>query len=151
MKKIIISIIVFACFSFADWHHNLDDVKLIAKKEHRLILLNFSGSDWCAPCNRLRTEIFESDVFKKFAEQKLVLLNADFPRMKKNQLSQKQQEINNALADKYNSKGSFPLTLLLDADGKVLQEWDGYPKVKTTEEFLVQLQAITDAVNTSNN
>jgi thioredoxin-related protein len=130
--------------SFTEWHHNMDEAKSLAKKEHHLILLNFSGSDWCAPCNRLRTEIFESDMFKNFADRNLVLLNADFPRMKKNQLSAKQQQINDALADKYNSKGAFPLTLLLDADGKIVQQWEGFPKMKT-EEFIDRVRTFTDA------
>ena len=64
--------------------------------------------------------------------------------MKKNQLSPAQQKINNALADKYNNKGLFPLTLLLDADGKVLQQWDGFPKMKT-EEFIEQIRTFTEA------
>ena len=34
---------------------------------------------------------------------------------------------NDALADKYNPEGKFPYTLLLDANGKVLKAWDGYP------------------------
>lgn len=36
-------------FSTARWHYNLEDAKQLAKKEHKHILLNFSGSDWCGP------------------------------------------------------------------------------------------------------
>ncbi len=144
MKYSVLLLTVLLCMSFTDWHHNMDEAKTIAQKEHRLILLNFSGSDWCGPCNRMRTEIFESDVFKKFADENLVLVNADFPRMKKNQLSPKQQQLNDGLADKYNSKGAFPLTVLLDADGKVLQQWDGFPKM-TTDEFLTQIFSFVNA------
>jgi len=135
---------VMCCMSFTDWYHNMEEAKLLAKKEHRLILLNFSGSDWCGPCNRMRTEIFESDLFQQFSSNNLILLNADFPRMKKNQLSASQQKINDALADQYNSKGAFPLTLLLDADGKVLQQWDRFPKMKTAE-FIEQIKTFTEA------
>ncbi len=142
--RIFFLIAVAGCLSFTEWHYNIDEAKILAKKEHRLILLNFSGSDWCGPCNRMRTEIFESDLFQQFSANNLILLNADFPRMKKNQLSPAQQKINNALADKYNNKGLFPLTLLLDADGKVLQQWDGFPKMKT-EEFIEQIRTFTEA------
>jgi thioredoxin-related protein len=139
MLKLFIIIVGICCLSFIDWHYSLDEAKQLAKKEHRHILLNFSGSDWCGPCIRMHREIFESETFKKVSDSDLVMLNADFPRMKKNQLSPKQQEMNNALADKYNSKGSFPLTVLLDADGKVLKEWDGFPKTKT-EIFIEELR-----------
>ena len=87
--------------SFINWHNNFEDAKQLARKEHKHILLNFSGSDWCGPCIRLHKEIFESEPFQKFAETNLVLVNADFPRLKKNQLSSSQQKINDAIADKY--------------------------------------------------
>ena len=62
------------------------------------------------------------------ADTELVLVNADFPRNKKNQLSADQQKLNDEMADKYNSQGKFPFTLLLNADGKVLETWDGLPE-----------------------
>ena len=65
------------------WHFNMQEAQLIAKKEHRYILLNFSGSDWCGPCIMLRKEIFDDPAFSAFADTTLVLVNADFPRMKK--------------------------------------------------------------------
>lgn len=112
------------------WHLNMREAREIAQKEHRYILLNFSGSDWCGPCIMLRKEIFDDPVFSDFADSALVLVNADFPRMKKNQLSKEQQQLNDRLADQYNSQGKFPLTLLLNADGKVVKEWEGNPSVK---------------------
>lgn len=73
------------------------------------------------------------------ADTELVMVNADFPRKKKNQLTAQQQEMNNAMADKYNSQGKFPYTLLLDANGKVLKEWDGFPN-KTPETFTIEVR-----------
>src|SRR5437868_491133 len=100
-----------------------------AKKNNKYILLSFSGSDWCIPCIKTRKEIFEKEPFIKFADSKLVLVNADFPRLKKNMLSKEQTQQNEALADQYNKTGIFPYTLLLDANGKILKEWQGYPDV----------------------
>ena len=121
------------------WHLNLKEAMEIAQKEHRYILLNFSGSDWCGPCILLRKEIFDDPDFVRFADTALVLVNADFPRMKKNRLSKEQQQLNDKLADQYNSQGKFPLTLLLNADGKVIREWDGNPSVKA-EVFNAQVE-----------
>jgi thiol-disulfide isomerase/thioredoxin len=112
------------------WHYSLDEAKVIAHKEHKHILLNFSGSDWCGPCIMLRRQILDDTVFLQMADTSLVLVNADFPRKKKDQLPPRQQSINNALADQYNAEGQFPRTLLLNADGKVLKTWDGNPGVK---------------------
>ncbi len=109
-----------------------------------MILINFSGSDWCGPCIRLHNEIFESTSFKIFADSNLVLINADFPRLKKNQLSKDQQKKNDKLADTYNPQGSFPYTVLLTAEGKVIKAWDGFPDL-TAEQFTGQLKGLVHA------
>jgi len=126
------------------WQTDFEKAKTEAKSEHKLILLNFSGSDWCGPCIRLKKDIFDSETFMKYADENLVLVNADFPRLKKNILSKEQQKQNESLADAYNSDGSFPLTLLLNADGKVLKKWNGLP-ASSPEEFTNDLKAATDA------
>jgi thioredoxin-related protein len=130
--KIYIAFLAMAllCSFVPAWETDFTIAKERAKQEKKYILLNFSGSDWCGPCIRLRSEIFESDQFKQFADTTLVLLNADFPRQKKNQLPKEQQKKNNGLADIYNTSGSFPYTVLLDAEGKVIRSWDGFPKEK---------------------
>ncbi len=143
MTKIIFISIWLSCLSVADWHYDLQEAKQLARKEHKHILLNFSGSDWCGPCMRMRKEIFDNDAFKKMADSELVLVNADFPRMKKNQLPAQQQQLNNAMADQYNMQGKFPYTVLLNADGKLLKAWDGFPEMKP-EEFSKQVESIID-------
>ena len=126
------------------WHYSMQEAKQLAQKEHRHILLNFSGSDWCGPCIVLRKEVLDDPGFQAFADSTLVLVNADFPRMKKNQLSKEQQQQNDRLADQYNSQGKFPFTLLLDADGKVLKQWEGNPGIKPVE-FSEDVKAVIDA------
>lgn len=135
----------FLSFGYAQvpWYYNLDEAKTIAQKEHRHILLNFSGSDWCGPCIRMHREIFETEVFEHMADSSLVMVNADFPRMKKNQLPAAQQQLNDAMADKYNSKGKFPYTVLLTADGKILKTWDGFPGT-APDAFAHEVQTIID-------
>jgi thioredoxin-related protein len=128
------------------WETDFENAKKKAETEHKLILMNFSGSDWCIPCIRLHDEIFENISFKRFADSNLVLINADFPRLKKNQLSKEQQKKNDKLADKYNPQGSFPFTLLLDPGGKVIKTWEGFPN-KTAEQFTGQIKELLDARN----
>ncbi len=127
-----------------NWETDFEDAKKKAEKEHKLILLNFSGSDWCGPCIKLHNEVFNNSTFKTFADSNLVLVNADFPRLKKNQLSKDQQKKNDKLADKYNPQGSFPFTVLLNAEGKVIKSWDGFPE-KTAEQFTGQLKELINA------
>jgi thioredoxin-related protein len=133
-------LILLPCFLWISaWNTNLENAKAIAQKNHKCILLNFSGSDWCGPCIRLKKEIFETPVFQSMADTELILVNADFPRNKKNQLSAEQQKINDATADKYNAKGIFPYTLLLNADGKILGTWEGLPN-ETPEDFIQEIR-----------
>lgn len=142
MRKLFFILLPFV-FLTSQWHYDLNEAKQIAQKEHKYILLNFSGSDWCGPCIEMHKVIFDNESFETFAQSNLVLVNADFPRRKKNQLSSQQQKLNNAMADQYNPQGKFPYTLLLDANGKILKVWDGFPGIKP-EEFQNQIKSIID-------
>ena len=142
MRKLFFILLPFV-FITSQWHYDLNEAKQIAQKEHKYILLNFSGSDWCGPCIEMHKVIFDNESFETFAQSNLVLVNADFPRRKKNQLSSQQQKLNNAMADQYNPQGKFPYTLLLDANGKILKVWDGFPGIKP-EEFQNQIKSIID-------
>jgi thioredoxin-related protein len=126
------------------WHVSMEEARQLALQQHKHILLNFSGSDWCGPCIMLRKEVFDDPSFQSFADSTLVLVNADFPRLRKNQLPREQQQSNDKLADRYNSQGKFPLTLLLSADGKILKQWEGLPGLKP-EAFAGQIEAVLDA------
>jgi thioredoxin-related protein len=120
------AICLFLLVASPEWHTNFDSAKEIATRDHKLILLNFSGSDWCGPCIKMKKEVFENPDFITLADKELVLLRADFPRAKKNALPVELVKHNEALAERYNPEGKFPFTVLLGADGKVIKTWDGY-------------------------
>jgi len=137
-------VVIFITLLFATgvtWSGDFSAAQQQARQEHKLIIINFSGSDWCGPCIRLRKEILESATFEGYAAEHLVLVRADFPRQKKNQLSKEQVKLNEALADKYNPDGKFPYTLVVDENGKVLKSWDGFPD-ETPEQFVNQIATI---------
>jgi len=69
------------------------------------------------------------------------MINADFPRDKKNQLDEKTSRQNDALADKYNPDGNFPYTLLLDGNGKIIKSWVGLPN-ENANEFADEISSI---------
>ena len=144
MKVLSLIIMTVFCISVSGWETDFETAQKKAEKEHKLILLNFSGSDWCAPCIRLHDEIFENTSFKTLADNDLILVNADFPRLKKNQISKDQQKKNDKLADKYNPQGIFPYTVLLNADEKIIKTWEGFPNV-TAEQFTRQLNDLVNA------
>ncbi|TWR24950.1 thioredoxin family protein [Mucilaginibacter achroorhodeus] len=139
MKFIFITLIALG-LQPVTWLGNFKTATEEAAKTHKLIIVNFSGSDWCGPCIRLRKEILESENFTNYAAANLILVRADFPRQKKNQLGKEQVKLNEALADRYNADGKFPYTLLVDENGKVLKSWDGYPD-ESPEQFVNEIKA----------
>ena len=146
MKQILSAFLGFSLLLSPEWYLDFGKAKEKAQTQHKYILLNFSGSDWCGPCIRMKQEIFDAEVFRQFAGEHLVLVNADFPRTRKHALSNEQQKKNDQLADQYNKQGIFPLTTLLTADGKVIKSWEGFPQV-TADEFTKQLQNLINAAN----
>ena len=144
MKALLFLVLNSFLLSNVNWETDFNKAQQSAQAEHKFILLNFSGSDWCGPCIRMHKEIFDDVSFIEYAADHLVLVNADYPRLKKHELPKDQQKKNDQLADKYNKDGIFPLTLLLSADGKVMKEWQGLPPV-SSEEFTKQLKEVIDA------
>ena len=145
MKFIFILAFVFLLNNQIEWNTDFEKARIEAAQSHKLILLNFSGSDWCGPCIRMKEEIFDSDVFEKYAQQNLILVRADFPRVKKNQLSKEQTKQNEKLADKYDPAGKFPFTILLDESGKIMKEWEGYPD-ESPDKFVMEVNTFAHAV-----
>jgi thioredoxin-related protein len=137
MKPLAILLVLFTLPSLI-WIGNVDEALIEAKVSHKKILVNFSGSDWCGPCIRLRKEILETETFEKYAEEQLILVRADFPRQKKNKLPATQVKLNEEMAERYNPDGKFPYTVLLDENGKVLKTWDGFPN-KSPENFVKEI------------
>jgi thioredoxin-related protein len=132
----LLSAILFAVLS---WMGDFSQAQKNAKDQQKLILLNFSGSDWCGPCIKLKHDVFESEAFGQYAQNKLVLVRADFPRLKKNQLPADQQARNDQMAERYNPNGKFPLTVLINSQGKVLKEWEGYQP--SVQKFISEIAA----------
>jgi thioredoxin-related protein len=142
--KLLLFLISFSFLSTVPWLGDFKVATAEASQKNELILINFSGSDWCGPCIRLRKDILESSAFENYATGHLVLVRADFPRQKKNQLDAAQVKRNEALADKYNPEGKFPFTLLVDKNGKILKSWDGYPN-ESPDKFIAEINQVANA------
>jgi protein disulfide-isomerase len=111
-----------------------------SKKYDRPILINFTGSDWCGWCIKLKDEVFDKKEFKDYVSTNLILLEADFPRRKR--IDKKTLATNKQLAEKYGVKG-YPTILLIDAKGEVLGK-TGYKKGGPVN-YVEHLKKIVDA------
>ncbi len=144
MQRLLLLASAIMTISFTIWEPDFEVAIQKATAKQQLILLNFSGSDWCGPCMSMRNEIFDAPAFLAMADTSIVMVNADFPRNKKNQLDKKRKAANEQLADKYNPEGKFPFTLLLNADGKIIKTWEGMP-TENVAEFTLAVKRIANA------
>ena len=103
----------------ANWQTDLPKAQAQAAKEKKMVLLDFTGSDWCGWCIKLNKEVFSQPAFMAYAKTNLVLVEVDFPVKKK--LSAEQKKANDALAKKYNIQG-YPTIIVLNDQGKKVGE-----------------------------
>jgi len=97
------------------WLTNFAQAQEEAKTRQKLLLMDFTGSDWCGWCIMLDKEVFSKPEFQEYASKNLVLLELDFPRRK--QLPAEMQAQNERLAMQYRIQG-FPTVVVLDGNGK---------------------------------
>ena len=105
------------------WSTDLPAAQTQAKKDKKLVLVNFTGSDWCGWCKKLQAEVFTTKEFGAFAKDKLVLVEIDFPNQKKQSADLK--KANEALQAQYKASG-FPTIVALNGEGKEVWRKVGY-------------------------
>ena len=98
-----------------------------AKANNKLLLLDFTGSDWCGWCIKLNKEVFSKPEFKDYANKNLVLMEVDFPRGKSQGSDIKKQ--NEGLAQQYQIEG-FPATWRADPP-RSSRNWKSCAKAKS--------------------
>jgi protein disulfide-isomerase len=98
----------------ADWLTDLPKAQAQARTENKAVLVDFTGSDWCGWCIRLKKEVFSAPDFATYAEKNLVLVEIDFPKHKAQSPALK--GANEALSAKYHIEG-FPTVVVLNPQG----------------------------------
>jgi thioredoxin-related protein len=121
--------------SAVEWFTDLPKALEAAKKEHKQVLMDFTGSDWCHPCMDLHKNVLESADFEKYAKEHLILVVVDFPNRKSQ--SDDLKKANKALAEKFNIEG-YPTVIVLDESGKQLSKSVGYGG-EQPDEFIAKL------------
>lgn len=122
------------------WQTDFEAAKDKARAENKLLLVDFTGSDWCPWCKKLHEEVFDKDAFKEAAPKRFVLVELDFPHEKK--LPKDLQVQNDKLARQYKVHG-YPTVLLVDADGQVVAHTGYQPG--GPEKYVGQLAGFIDA------
>ena len=97
------------------WSIDVDKASKQADSENKDLIMNFTGSDWCGWCIRLRREIFGDEEFQSMAKKSFVLVQLDFPN-DKSKMSLKTRKQNAYWHDTLDVQG-FPSVYLTDAKG----------------------------------
>jgi protein disulfide-isomerase len=123
MKKLLAGFLLCGALAQAraegNWLTDLPKAQAQAKAENKMVMLDFTGSDWCGWCIKLNKEVFSQPEFVEYAKKNLVLVEVDFP--KKKELAAAQKKANDALAAKYKIEG-FPTIIVLNKEGKKIGE-----------------------------
>jgi len=107
----------------AVWRTDLPGALSQAQSEGKLVLLDFTGSDWCPWCIKFDQDVLSTDQFGAYAASKLVLVKLDFPHTVPQPDSLKRD--NADLSKRFQVNG-FPTYVLLAADGHELGRQVGY-------------------------
>lgn len=130
MKKILVTLLAATVLwqvnaAEATWLTDLPQAEAQAKTERKIVLMDFTGSDWCGWCMKFKKEVLDTTEFQNYAATNVVLVEVDFPRKKEQ--SAELKKANKALQDKYGVSG-FPTLVVLNQDGKEIGRQVGYAK-----------------------
>jgi thioredoxin-related protein len=67
----------------AAWQTNFQASQAKAKAQKKILLVAFTGYDWCPWCRKLKAEVFDKQAFASAAQKQFVLVNIDFPHEKR--------------------------------------------------------------------
>lgn len=128
MKKMLIAMlatIVFWQVNAAEsaWLTDLPKAQAQAKSENKIVLMDFTGSDWCHWCIKFRQEVLDTPEFQAYAAKNVVLVELDYPNKKVQTADLK--AANAALKDQYKING-YPTLVVLDQNGKEIGRQVGY-------------------------
>ncbi len=129
----ILALSATAALAAGGWDDNYDKALAQAKTEKKMVLLDFTGSDWCGWCMKLDKEVFSTPAFKSYAKGNLVLVEVDFPHGKRQ--TKKLQEQNDKLKTEHGVTG-FPTIMVLNSDGTKVGQlgyMEGGPKAFIAE------------------
>jgi len=142
MKKILVAVApgcVWLQAQAADltWSTDLPKAQAQAKGDGKMVLMDFTGSDWCGWCVKFDKETLSTDKFADYAKAHLELVVVDFPNKKPQ--SDALKAANKALAAKYGVDG-YPTFVVLNADGKEIGRQVGYAP-GGPEAFIAKLES----------
>ncbi|MGA3283111.1 MAG: thioredoxin fold domain-containing protein [Verrucomicrobiota bacterium] len=121
------------------WGADLPTALNQARSENKMVLLDFTGSDWCPWCIKFDDDVLSTGKFAGYAQSKLVLVKLDFPRHKEQDAALKQA--NQEIKKRFGVDG-FPTFVLLNSAGRELGRQVGYLR-GGPDTFIAELEGFS--------
>ena len=122
------------------WLTNIQKAYGQAKAEKKVVLLEFTGSDWCGWCKLMDKNVFAEEVWKTYAKDNVLLVTLDFPK-NKSIVPKKYVSQNNELKQQFGVRG-YPTYVVLDSDGKSKLGQLGAGRDKTPTSFIKEFKGV---------
>ena len=127
--------IVAPAFAAAEWMTDLDAAKTKAAAENKAVLVDFTGSDWCGWCIKLKKEVFSTPEFEAYAADKFVLVEIDVPNDAAKVGGAEQLVKNQELCAQYGVEG-FPTIMVMTPAGEIVGGFVGGADLKSAQAAL---------------
>ncbi len=107
----------------AEWMTDIEAAKAKAAAENKAVLVDFTGSDWCGWCIRLRKQVLDTPAFETYAKDKFVLMEVDVPQNPK--FDKELRARNEKLCEQYGVQG-FPTIMVITPGGDAVGGFSGF-------------------------
>ncbi len=116
-----------------NWLTDINQVNNLSLSTGKPVFLFFTGSDWCGWCKKLQNDVFSKKEFIRWANDNVILMEADFPRFKAlpAELSKQNSELQNTFGVQgYPTIWMFHLTPNANGQGYTVKNASslGYPQ-----------------------
>ena len=115
-------VMVSSVYAAEGWGVDLPAALQKAQQEKKLVLVDFTGSDWCTACIKLRRSVLDTGAFREYAADKFVLMEVDLPQ--RADFDAELRRRNEELAERYHI-GGYPTVMVLNPKGEVMGGFEG--------------------------
>jgi thiol-disulfide isomerase/thioredoxin len=131
------------------WLAEFEEAQAVAQRQGKDLLIDFGGSDWCGPCNWLKSRILSRPEFIQQAGKHFVLVDIDDLHRKPMPAGRKERY--RKLQERYGIE-AFPTVILAMADGRPYARTTYHPAITTPAAYWEHLQPLRqrgDALRTA--